>query len=181
MAVHFDCLQGDIEAGGYFLGGKPFLYEVDDLHFPFGERIDIWGVFLFVKELFGDDVLYLVADIFITVVDLQDGFDHFLFGGILGDIAAGTHLEHFLGVGRLGMHGYSDDLGAGRDLPDALGCLQAGEGGHIYIHQDDMGTFGLCELDRFLCVAALPYHLEPGVAIQDIAPGLPDQFMVVSN
>ena len=45
--MYLDGLEGDVEAGGDLLGGEAFLYEVDDLHFPFREGIDIWGIFFF--------------------------------------------------------------------------------------------------------------------------------------
>jgi len=68
--MYLDGLERDVETGGDLFGGEPLLYEVDDLHFPFREGIDVWGILFFVEELFGDDVFDLVADIFIPVVDL---------------------------------------------------------------------------------------------------------------
>ena len=68
--MYLDGLEGDVEAGGDLLGGETFLYEVDDLHFPFREGIDVWRIFFFVQQLFGNDVFDLVADLFIPVVDL---------------------------------------------------------------------------------------------------------------
>src|SRR5262249_1946114 len=59
--------------------------------------------------------------------------------------------------------------------------FEAGKGGHIDIHENNMRSFGLRQFYRLLCVAALRNHLEPGVTVQDVTPGLPDQFVVVSN
>ncbi len=57
---------------GDLLGRQPFLDIIDDLHFPFGEGIDIGRILFFVEQLFGDDILYLFADIFIPMIDLED-------------------------------------------------------------------------------------------------------------
>ncbi len=44
-----------------------------------------------------------------------------------------------------------------------------------------MGPFHFCQLDRLLRISAFGYNLKSGIAVKDIAPGLPDQFMVVGN
>ena len=181
MPVDFDGFEGDIQAGGDLFGRKPFFDKIDDLHFPLCQCINIGRIFFFVQQLFGDDVLDLVADIFIAVVDFEDSLDHFFLGGVFGHVAAGAHLEHLFGISGLRVHGYADDFRSGRDLPDPLGSFEAGKRGHIYIHQDDVGPFGPGEFYCLLCISAFAYDLESGVAIKNIAPGLPDQFVVISN
>ena len=68
----------------------------------------------------------------------------------------------------------------GASAPDALGGGHTGEHGEREVHEDDVGTEVLGQLDGLLSVGRLPHHLVAGVLQGPVEP-LADHGVVVGD
>ncbi len=78
MPVNFHCFDSDIQPGSNFFGCQSISNEVNNLNFTLGQLVQSRQALFIAQHLDGNNILYFLAYVNLTVIYLVDSIQHFL-------------------------------------------------------------------------------------------------------